>query len=149
MKKNLPDRNPTNISCCYKACCCKSHLYVKTWHLWIYKTCPTRHPTRWICCWTACWYMSRWQKVLLRIYIIHLSIKLYIRLPIHTSIHPFSHVFIHPFLYSTIHPSNHTHPYVNVMISRYLWIHVSISMYSKKLYIFTYIPHFPVLFPHN
>ena len=27
--KFLPDRNPTNISCYYKACCCKSHLYVK------------------------------------------------------------------------------------------------------------------------
>ena len=27
--KFLPDSNPTNISCCYKACCCKSHLYVK------------------------------------------------------------------------------------------------------------------------
>ena len=57
--KFLPDSNPTNISCCYKACCCKSHLYVKN----LNSVDLQNLSIKWICCWTGCWYMSRWHKV--------------------------------------------------------------------------------------
>ena len=48
--KFLPDRNPTNISCCYKACCCKSHLYVKNFTSVDLQNLSNQTPTKWICC---------------------------------------------------------------------------------------------------